>query len=75
MTKLFSELVTLFHKYELSWEKMFGFISSMAVSRIAKEKLLQENEKSRILSLSLIKKKCKIKTPPAEVTAFLLQDL
>jgi hypothetical protein len=44
---MFSEWATLSCKYQLPWgEKMFGFISSMAVIRIAEEKLLQENEKN-----------------------------
>jgi hypothetical protein len=33
--------------------KMFGFISNMAVTRIAEEKLLQENEKIQDLSSSI----------------------
>ena len=44
ITKLFSELVTFLQIWTVLG-KMFGVISSMAVSRIAKEKLLQENEK------------------------------
>jgi hypothetical protein len=50
--KIVSEWATLSRKYLLPWGKrMFGFISDMAVTKIAKENLLQENEKIQDLSL------------------------
>ena len=53
-------------------EKIFGFISNMSVTRIAKEKLLQKEIQDLSLSVTL-KKKRQINTPPAEVTTFLLE--